>query len=120
MARVIATSPTARRSIDIPHLILAVLPLLVVLGANYVLSRSALSVATWYPEEALRSTFPTLAVKAVVSSWALIVALVLGIATTILVHAPRVWGRLTPSLSAATSGRSWRSSTRRRRSVSAT
>jgi H+/gluconate symporter-like permease len=87
-----------------PHLILAVLPLLVVLGANYLLSRSALSVATWYPEEALRSAFPTIAIKAVVSTWALIVALVLGIATTILLHAPRVWGRLTPSLSLATSG----------------
>jgi H+/gluconate symporter-like permease len=75
-----------------------------VLGANFVLSRTAWSVARWYPAEMLGRDFPAVSVPAAAPTWALIVALVLGIAATLALHAARMRGRLSPALSAATSG----------------
>ena len=73
---------------------LAVLPLVLVVAANFVLSRTSWSVAGWYSEADLKRTFPTLDVKAVVSTWALIVALTLGIVAVLLIHRRRVMATL--------------------------
>ena len=87
-----------------PHLVLAILPLVLVVAANFVFSRTSWSVAGWYSEADLKQTFPTLDVKAVVSTWSLIVALTLGILAVLLIHRRRVMATLPGSLSAATTG----------------
>ncbi len=87
-----------------PHVALALLPLLLVLTTNLVLSRTSWSVAGWYSEEALKRSFPSLDVKAVVSTWSLIVALTLGILATLAIHSRRAMATLSGSLSAATMG----------------
>ena len=71
---------------------LAVLPLVLVLVANFVLSRTAWSVAGWYPEELLKRDFPTANVTAAAPTWALIVALLLGIAATLALDAAAAAG----------------------------
>jgi H+/gluconate symporter-like permease len=87
-----------------PHLVTALMPPALVLGANFVLSRTAWSVAGWYPAEMLKRDFPAVNLPSTAPTWALIVALVLGIAATLALHAGRIRGRLTPALSSATSG----------------
>ncbi len=87
-----------------PHIVLSILPLLLVLVANLVLSRTSWSVAGWYSEATLRRSFPSIDVKAVVSTWSLIVALTLGILTTLTIHWRRVTVTLSGSLSAAVAG----------------
>jgi H+/gluconate symporter-like permease len=87
-----------------PHVALAVLPLVLVVAANFVLSRTSWSVAGWYSEAALKNSFPSLDVKSVVSTWSLIVALTLGILSVFLIHWRRVTSTLPGSLSAATTG----------------
>ncbi len=88
----------------LPHLAVALLPLAVVLATNLVLSRSPVAVGNWYAEEALRHDFPKTDLKAAAPTWALIVALSAGIASTLALHPRRVAGRLSPALSAATTG----------------
>jgi H+/gluconate symporter-like permease len=87
-----------------PHVALALLPLGLVLGANYVLSRTAWSVASWYPEDVLKRAYPAIVVAASAPTWALVVALTLGIAAALLIQGGRLRGRLPAALSAATSG----------------
>jgi H+/gluconate symporter-like permease len=96
------------REVDVkasdPHVVIALVPLALVLGANFGLSRSRWSVAGWYPAEVLKHDFPALSVAASASTWAMIVALLVGITATLVLFADRVRGRLTVALSAATSG----------------
>jgi H+/gluconate symporter-like permease len=87
-----------------PHLIAALLPLALVLGANFVLSRTPWSVSRWYPAELLTRDFAALSVAAAAPTWSLIVALLLGITSVLLLQGGRLRGRLTASLSLATSG----------------
>jgi H+/gluconate symporter-like permease len=87
-----------------PRVLAALVPPGLVLGANFVLSRTAWSVARWYPAEDLGRDFPGVAVTAAAPTWALIAALVLGIAAVLALHADRFRGRLSTSLSAASSG----------------
>lgn len=87
-----------------PHIAAALLPLLLVLVGNFVLSRTSWSVAGWYPAEMLKRDFPSANVPASSPTWALIVALLLGIGATLVIGAGRWRGRLQPALSAATSG----------------
>lgn len=87
-----------------PHPLVALVPLALVLGGNFVLSRTAWSVARWYPEEVLRRDFPSASVATSAPSWALISALMLGIAAALAIGAGRWRGRLSGVLSAATSG----------------
>src|SRR5207302_7110634 len=47
-----------------PNVVAALVPLGLVLGANFVLSRTAWSVARWYPAEVLKRDFPTASVSA--------------------------------------------------------
>jgi H+/gluconate symporter-like permease len=87
-----------------PHVAVAFLPLLIVLGANFVLSRTSWSVAKWYPAEMLKNDFPSANPAAAVPTWALIVSLLLGIAAVLAIGAGRWRSRLPAALSAATSG----------------
>jgi H+/gluconate symporter-like permease len=91
-------------SVAPPSAALAVVPLLLVLVANYVLSRTRLKVAWWYPPELLERDFPTVNVAVSAPTWAMIVALVLGILATMVLYPGRIRGRLSASLSAATTG----------------
>ena len=87
-----------------PHIALSILPPIIVLVANLVLSRSSWSVAGWYEEAALKRSFPSLDVKAVVSTWSLIVALTMGILATLMIHWRRVSASISGALSVATAG----------------
>jgi H+/gluconate symporter-like permease len=87
-----------------PGLMPSLLPLVLVLAANFILSRSGWSVTRWYSPEALKRDFPTINISAAASTWAMIVALVLGILATLALHARRIRGKAAGSLSAATSG----------------
>jgi len=96
--------PEAGAATPRPHLAAAVLPLLLVLGGNFVLSRTSWSVVTWYPAEMLRRDFPSVDAATAAPTWALIVALLLGSTAALAVGAGRWWGRLPAALSAATMG----------------
>jgi H+/gluconate symporter-like permease len=87
-----------------PHLVVALIPLGLVLVANFVLSRTRWSVARWYSSEALSRDFPALIVPVAAPTWALVVALALGIVAALMLHTRKSWGRVSPGLSAATSG----------------
>ena len=89
---------------DLPSLLVAVLPLLLVLAANFAASRTSWSIAGWYSEDQLRALFPKLNRGTAGPTWALIVALSLGILATIVLNARRLRGGFTIALSAATSG----------------
>jgi H+/gluconate symporter-like permease len=75
-----------------------------VLGTNFVLSRTAWSVSTWYPQSMLERDFPTVRVPDSAPSWALIVALALGIIAALAIKTRQWKDRLSGALSAATSG----------------
>lgn len=87
-----------------PHFLAACLPLVLVLAGNYVLSRTAWSVAGWYPANVLERDFPAVSVTASAPTWALVVALSLGITAALAIGAGRWRGRLGPALSAAATG----------------
>lgn len=87
-----------------PHFLVAIVPLVLVLGGNYVLSRTAWSVARWYPEGALQRDFPGASVATSGPTWALIAALLAGIVAALAIQPGRWRGRLGGVLSAATSG----------------
>lgn len=96
--------PEPRDPQDLPHPVVAVLPLGIVLASNFILNRTSWALADWYSETELRADFPTLALRTAAPTWALIVALCLGTAAILLLNARRLRGRLTASLSTATSG----------------
>jgi H+/gluconate symporter-like permease len=96
--------PDAEAARPRPHLVAAVLPLVLVLGGNFVLSRTSWSVAAWYPGELLNRDFPSADAAAAAPTWALIVALVLGSGAALAVGAGRWRGNLSTALSAATMG----------------
>jgi H+/gluconate symporter-like permease len=87
-----------------PHLMAAVLPLLLVLGGNFVLSRTSWSVADWYSAALLKRDFPSADAAVAAPTWAMIVALLLGSAAALAVGAGRWRANLSASLSAATMG----------------
>ncbi len=87
-----------------PHVGLSILPLVLVLVANLVLSRTSWSVAGWYSQATLTRSFPSMDLKAVVSTWSLIVALTLGILATLAIDSRRVLATFSASLSAAVAG----------------
>src|SRR6185437_5502380 len=61
--------PDDRPAGELPHPAVAALPLLVVLALNLALSRSAWSVAGWYPVGLLRRDFPALDPRAAAPTW---------------------------------------------------
>ncbi|MDG3002608.1 GntP family permease [Paludisphaera mucosa] len=96
--------PEARTGDDLPSLGAAVLPLILVLAVNFVLSRTAWSIDLWYPEASIRKAFPATNPRDAAPSWAVIVALSVGITTTLALHARRMRVSVSASLSAATAG----------------
>lgn len=96
--------PEPRPAAGLPAPWLALVPLLVVLAANFALSRPPLAIAGWYAEDALRRDFPTANLKAAAPSWALIVALSAGIASLVALQARSIRGEWGRAFSAATSG----------------
>ncbi|MCA1685143.1 MAG: GntP family permease, partial [Planctomycetia bacterium] len=96
--------PSPRDAGDFPRVALAVVPMVLVLAVNFTLSRTAWSVAAWYPEGALRRDFPATDPKAAAATWSLIVALLAGIGATVALNPRRLTGGLPASLSSATSG----------------
>ncbi|MDR3618979.1 MAG: GntP family permease [Paludisphaera borealis] len=99
-----ANEPEPKPDLDLPSLPVALLPLLLVLAANFVASRTPWSIAGWYSEDLLRGSFPTINVRTASPTWALITALCIGITATLALNARRLRGSLTVSLTAATSG----------------
>lgn len=96
--------PEARAGADLPSLGAAVLPLLLVLGVNFALSRTSWSIDGWYPEASIREAFPATNPREAAPTWAVIVALSAGIAAAIALHARRMRASLPALLSAATAG----------------
>ncbi|MFD0697311.1 GntP family permease [Paenibacillus sp. GCM10027628] len=86
-----------------PNIWLAIVPLVLVLVFNYLLSRGFLTVNNWYSAELLK-TFNIASVKTVSSSWALIVALCIGIVAAICINMRRVHNKLAAGLTAAAMG----------------
>jgi H+/gluconate symporter-like permease len=96
--------PRARPAVDLPSLGSAILPLLVVLAVNFVLSRTGWTTENWYPESSLRRSFPSTIPRDVAPIWAVIVALSAGILATLALHAGRMRTSVSASLSEATAG----------------
>lgn len=86
-----------------PKLWVSIIPLVLVLVFNYLLSRGFLTVNDWYSAELLK-TFNIANVKTVSSSWALIVALCIGILSAICINARVVQSKLAAGLTAAAMG----------------
>jgi H+/gluconate symporter-like permease len=87
-----------------PNIWLSILPLVLVLVCNYLFSRSSLTVAGWYDPQMLESSFAIKNVKTVASSWALILALTVGIIAAMLINVPRIKNKLASGLTAAAAG----------------
>ncbi|AMV41005.1 GntP family permease [Planctomyces sp. SH-PL62] len=96
--------PEARTGDELPSIVAAVLPLILVLAVNFALSRTAWSIDGWYPESSLRETFPATNPREAAPSWAVIVALSVGILATLALHARRMRVGFSASLSTATAG----------------
>jgi H+/gluconate symporter-like permease len=96
--------PEARAGGDLPSLGAAVLPLILVLVVNFTLSRTAWSIDAWYAEDSIRKVFPATNPREAAPTWAVIVALSVGIATALALHARRLRATLPGLLSAATAG----------------
>ena len=88
----------------LPHLGVALLPLVLVLVTNLILSRSRWAVAGWYSDELLGRAFPSLKLGTAAPTWALILALCTGVCVTLVLNVKRLFGKLGGSLSAATTG----------------
>jgi H+/gluconate symporter-like permease len=86
-----------------PNIWIAIIPLVLVLVFNYLLSRSAISVNGWY-SEALLKTFNIASVKTVASSWALIIALCIGVLAAVIINVRQVGNKLAAGLTAAAMG----------------
>lgn len=86
-----------------PNLWVSIIPLVLVLVFNYLLSRGFLTVNNWYSADLLK-TFNIANVKTVSSSWALIVALLIGILSAICINARVVHSKLAAGLTAAAMG----------------
>ncbi|MGU3473717.1 GntP family permease [Paenibacillus sp. D51F] len=95
--------PESAGEASYPNIWLSVLPLALVLVFNFLLSRGALTVNTWYGEELLKS-FNIANVKTVSSIWALIIALSIGIIAALCINVRQVQGKLAAGLTAGAMG----------------
>lgn len=95
--------PEVKEGEKYPSIWVAILPLLLVLITNYVLSRTSLSAAGWYDADLLKK-YNIANVKTVVSSWSLIVALIVGISAALLINVKQTQTKLASSLTAAAMG----------------
>jgi len=83
---------------------IAILPLVLVLIGNYVFSRGFWAVEHWYDAAMLKESFKIEQVKNVVSSWALVISLSLGIIAALLINVNQVKTKLASGLTAAAMG----------------
>ncbi|MFD2369036.1 GntP family permease [Brevibacillus sp. GCM10020057] len=83
---------------------IAILPLVLVLVGNYVFSRGFWTVEHWYDAAMLKESFKIEQVKNVVSSWALVISLSLGIIAALLINVNQVKTKLASGLTAAAMG----------------
>ncbi|MFC0211419.1 GntP family permease [Paenibacillus chartarius] len=95
--------PEADTDQKFPPLWLSLLPLVLVLVFNYLFSRGAFPVAQWYSAETLQS-FKIASVSTVASSWALILALCIGIIAAGCINFRVVRHKLAVGLTAAAMG----------------
>ncbi|UUZ89893.1 hypothetical protein LJK87_28140 [Paenibacillus sp. P25] len=86
-----------------PNLWISVIPLVLVLVFNFLLSRGFISVADWYSADVLKA-FNIASVKTVASSWALIIALFIGILAALCINMRQVQSKLAAGLTAAAMG----------------
>ncbi|MDA5109777.1 MULTISPECIES: GntP family permease [Brevibacillus] len=96
--------PELNRDQTYMNIWLAVLPLALVLVSNYLFSRGFLTVETWYDPQLLKDSFKIDKVKNVASSWALIIALSIGILAAVLINLNQVKTKLASGLTAAAMG----------------
>ncbi len=96
--------PEINRDQTYMNIWLAVLPLALVLVSNYLFSRGFLTVETWYDPQLLKDSFKIDKVKNVASSWALIIALSIGILAAVLINLNQVKTKLASGLTAAAMG----------------
>ncbi|WP_110928872.1 GntP family permease [Bacillus massiliglaciei] len=89
---------------DLPKFWLSLVPLILVVACNFIFSRSAISVKSWYDGAVLKDTFNIADVSTVTSSWALIVALAIGIIAAMLLNVKRTKLKLASGLTAAAMG----------------
>ncbi|WP_409348199.1 GntP family permease [Paenibacillus gyeongsangnamensis] len=86
-----------------PNLWISIVPLVLVLLFNFLLSRGFISVADWYSADVLKQ-YNIANVKTVASSWALIIALTLGIVAAVCINLRQVQTKLATGLTAAAMG----------------
>ncbi|MFC4769442.1 GntP family permease [Effusibacillus consociatus] len=96
--------PEINREEKYPNIWISLLPLALVLVFNYLLSRGVWTVTEWYDPELLKKNFNIANVKTVASSWALIIALTVGILTALLINLKQVQTKLAAGLTAAAMG----------------
>jgi H+/gluconate symporter-like permease len=96
--------PELNREQTYMNIWVAVLPLVLVLVSNYLFSRGFLTVETWYDPQLLKESFKIEKVKNVASSWALIIALSIGILAAVLINLNQVKTKLASGLTAAAMG----------------
>jgi H+/gluconate symporter-like permease len=96
--------PEARPTGRMPSIGVAVLPLVMVLAANFLLSRTSWSIDSWYPEATIGAHFPGANPRELAPTWAVIVALSAGIGATMLLNAGRLKGSWSAVFSTATAG----------------
>ncbi|USK59254.1 GntP family permease [Peribacillus asahii] len=83
----------------------AIIPLVVVVVLNFVFTKTRWSVSNWYTPELLQETFKVENLSSVTSTWALIVALVLGIIAALLINIKAFTGsKLSSGLTVAAGG----------------
>ena len=96
--------PESAGETKLPHFWLSIVPLILVVGFNFLFSRSAISVKNWYDETILADAFNITNVSTITSSWSLIVALTIGILAAMLLNIGRIKLKLTTGLTAAAMG----------------
>lgn len=96
--------PELQKNQSYMNIWLAILPLVIVLIGNYLFSRGFWNVETWYDAGMLKESFKIDKVKNVVSSWALIISLSLGIIAALLINVNHVKTKLASGLTAAAMG----------------
>ncbi|WNC15201.1 GntP family permease [Brevibacillus brevis] len=96
--------PELAQSQSYMNIWVAILPLALVLIGNYLFSRGIWSVSSWYDAAMLKESFKIEQVKNVVSSWALIISLSLGIIAALLINVNQVKNKLASGLTAAAMG----------------
>ncbi|MGN7397890.1 GntP family permease [Peribacillus frigoritolerans] len=84
---------------------IAIIPLVVVVILNFILTKTGLSVSHWYTPKMLKESFNVENISSLTSTWALIVALVCGILATLLINIKSFTvSKLTSGLTLAASG----------------